>query len=514
MIGKGFIPLLHVDNFKGVNTKDSSENMSIGEWDDSSINIFSDPQGALSPRLGYTAVTSASIGASAAFCGIFQLDVHSGGSTTPHYIAGGSDGKLYEYESNQYTELFTGLTTGVNERWSFFTLDNTAICVNGNEAPLAYTGTGSAATFATSVTADFGMEWQRYGWLHSTVDPRLMYYCTTLGDPDSAYTSFLNFDEDPGVVTGVAKSGDDMIVGKALSLFRVEYRGTDPLFVKYRIPAKVGPVCHWVMQELPNGKVIFLAPDYNFYVLSGNSVDPIGDNIRKYVKAGVNSRVTKAVSGLLYSRQQYWCSFTYVSGATTNDRTVVMDWSRPYQDKWGKLQYPWFIYDVAANAYGQMTVSSKTELYHGDYGGKMHKNDTGTNDDGTAINNTYKMPLISHGDPTLEKKFTNINLSYARKGDWDLGINIICDGNANTEKIIAENMLGGLGYQSLFDVAKFDEDYFSSESDADRSREILRQGKTIQVTLGTNTLDEDWLLYNFTIHARPLRRGVRIRESS
>ena len=177
--------------------------------------------------------------------------------------------------------------------------------MSNRNLPRTWAGSGSPATFATSVTADGGLEWQRYGWLHSTVDPRLLYYCTTLGDIDSAYTSFLNFDDDPGALTGGCKQGDDMIVGKVSALFRVQYRGTTPLFKKYRIPSKVGPVTHFTMKELPGGQIIFPASDFNFYMLNGDNVIPCGDNIRKIVKAGVNSRWKYAVAGLLLTKSQF-----------------------------------------------------------------------------------------------------------------------------------------------------------------------------------------------------------------
>jgi len=248
-------------------------------------------------------------------------------------------------------------------------------------------------------------------------------------------------------------------------------------------------------------------------MVDGDNVSPCGDNIRNYVKGGVNSRIDKAVAGILFTRSQYWCSFTRVSGATTNDRTVVMDWSRPYLDKWGKRQYPWFIYSVAANCFAETTVSGQAFLYHGGYVGKMYKDNTGTSDDGSAFNSTYKSARRSFGDPTLEKKIDTINLATNRTGDWNLNLQIVMDGNAATEKNIAQNLLAGLGYQSLFDVAKFDEDYFSSESDMDTTREIGRQGKLVEVSMGTSGLDEEWKVFNYTLHAKPLRRGVRTRES-
>jgi hypothetical protein len=516
MIGKSFFPLTLVSNFKGVNARDSEENTDLGEWDSTSINIYSNPQGALASRPGFTGITAASIGATTEWCGFYQFDKHSGGSTSSKYIGGASNGKVYDYTSGAYVEIYSGLptTNDDDERFSFFTLDNTVMIMQSLNEPVVYTGTGSAATFATSVTADFGIEWQRYGWLHSTVDPRLMYYCTTLGDPDSAYTSFLNFDDDGDKVVGACKSGDDMIIGKTNGLYRVQYRGTTPLFKKYRIPTKVGPVCHWVMKEIPDGRMVFLAPDCNFYMLDGDSVISCGDNIQPFVKDGVMARLKYAVSGILYARNQYWCSFTYTSGATQNDRTIVMDWSRPYADKWGKAQYPWFIYSIGANCFAEVSVSGQQYLYHGGYTGKVYKNDTGTNDDGVTFNSTYKSKQISHGDPTLEKKYSHISLSLENQGDWDLTIQAICDGNAATEKNITQNLLTGRGYTTMWDRFNWDEGYWSSESDMDVTREINRQGKVIEISFGTTGLDESWLVYTFSLLAKAIGRGIRRRETS
>jgi hypothetical protein len=513
MISKSFLPFLYAQNFKGVNSKDTLENILDGEWDENSINIYSDPQGAIGSRPGFSALTTVTIGASVAWCGFYQFNVFSGGSQTPHYIGAGSDGKLYEYASNAYNLLLSSLSTGADNRWFFFSLDNTLILGNGINETLSWSGTGSPVTFATSVTADFGMEWQRYGWLHSTADPRLLYYCATLGDPDTAYTSFLNFDADEWALTGVCKQGDDMIVGKQVGLYRVQYRGTYPLFKIYRVPSKVGPVSHWTMKELPDGRVIFLAPDFNFYMLDGDVLTPCGDNIKKIVKNGVNSRISKAVAGLLLNRSQYWCSFTYTSGATTNDRTLVMDWSRPYQDKFGKLQFPWFIYSIGANCFAEVNLTGKSWLYHGGYTGKMYKDDTGTNDDGVAFNATYASKKMSHGDPSVEKKYDYLQMVLYASGDWDLGIQLVCDGNAGTEKSLSQNLLTGLGTEPRFDTAVFDTDYFASESNMDITREIGRQGKLIQVSFGTTGLDESFLVYSYALHAKPLRRTNRTRES-
>lgn len=513
MLGQRYNPVKFIANFLGVNAKDTSPNMNDGEWDPTSINVFSSPQGALGSRPGYSAITSASIGTSVAWCGFTQYSKQSSG-TTDYFLGGGSDGKVYQFVGAAYTVLFTGLTTGVDKRFSFFQLNNKVAIMNGANIPLIWGGTGSATTFATSVTADFGLEWQRYPWMHSTVDPRLMYY-GPLDTPDGAYTTFLNFDQDAQGVTGACKQGDDMIVGKLRSLFRVQYRGSSPLFKIYKIPATIGPINHFGMKELPNGSVIFPAADFNFYMLNGDTLQTCGDNIQPYVKAGVNSRWNLCVGGVLYERHQYWCSMTYTSGATANDRTLVMDYERPYQDKWGKIQYPWFIYSVAANCFAEINLTGRAFLYHGGYVGKMYKDDTGTNDDGTAIGTYWRGKAFDFGDLSLEKKFDNVEMSYESKGNWNLTMGFIIDNNAATEKIISQSMLSGIDPNTaLWDAVLWDGFNWPTEANGYVRRDIMRQGKTIYPYFSQQTLDQSWNIFSFILHSKALGRPARQREST
>ena len=515
MLSRRAAPFKMVNNFLGVNAKDTDDNMLPGEWDRASIDIMSDPKGAVGMRRGFTGLTSASIGATTAWCGFFHFKINS--TNADHYIGGADNGKLYKYASNAYTELGSGYgSSDDDDRFRFAQLNDICVITDGANTALTYSGTGSSSTLGgTAVTTDFPLECWRYMWLHSTTDRRLMYYCNTIGDATSGFDNFLNFDDDPHDVTGASKQGDDMLVFKLWSIFRVVYTGITPLFKKYRIPSKVGAVNFDVIKELPDGSVVFAAPDFNFYRVIGDNVVPVGNNIQPYIKDGVVARWKYAVSGLNHKRSQYFTSFTYSSGVTTNDRTVVMDWSRPYRDKHGDIQYPWFIYSIAANCFAEAYVSGQAWLYHGGYVGKMYKDDTGTNDDSTAIASTYRSPLLSMGDSTLEKKYKKLMMVFDNKGAHELDIIITVDDNANTQKTITQSMLGGLGYQSLWGVAKWDENYWSGESDADTGRDIMRTGKLIRINMGTDGADEDWNVREYQILAKALKRGtIRTRESS
>jgi hypothetical protein len=517
MFNQRLQPFAQVANFFGVNSKDTFPNMNDGEWHKDSINVMSDPQGALTSRLGFSAITVASVGAINDWCGFFEYQKHSGGSTTKSYVGGAANGWVYNYVGGLYTVIGKGFSTTADDdkRYNFFTLENVLTVIPGaGDWPCIWTGSGSIVSHISSVTADWGMEWQRYGWLHSTVDPRLLYYTASIGSPGDSYTSFLNFDDDGEPLTGGGKQGDDLILGKEHALHRVQFRGTEPLFKKYRLPAKIGPINFESCKTLPDGSLMFLATDCNFYMLQGDTPIPVGDNIQGYIKEGVFARLKYAVAGVNYKRSQYWCSFTYTSGATQNDRTVVMDWSRPYQDVWGRTQYPWFIYSISSNCFAEVTISGENLLYHGGYDGKVYKDDTGTNDNGAAFATFYRSKVFNFGDLTIEKKFPFIEFSYENKGDWDLNIGFMADENPATQKIITQNMQSGIETSSpRWDYVTWDNFSWAEESDSNKSRHIDLQGKTLYVTMATQNVDEAWNMYWYVLHARPLFRTARKRES-
>ena len=485
MLSRNFQSMI-IAKFLGVNAKDTPNNILDGEFTSDSLNVYSNKKGELATLPGYSAITSASIGSATAWNGVYQYRKAAG---TDYIVGGTSDGKAYLFASNAYTEIGNGLASGIDKRFVFSQLDDICFFTDGTNL-MKYTGTGSIATLAgTLATCDWLISQWRYSFLHSTVDNRLLYYCTVLGSVESGYTSFINFDDDTGPLTGACRHGDDVIVGKSNSLYRVQYTGESPKFRKYRIPATIGPVNFQVMKELPDGTgVVYLASDNQVYMLSGDVNIPVGDNIRDYIAAGKAARRQYATAGMLYEKSLYFLSFSYTS-TSQNDRTVVMDWSRPYPDAMGKTQYPWFITSIGANCFGEIISSGASYLYHGGYVGKLYQEFTGLTFDGSAFTATYSGPFKSLGSPTHEKKFSDIALTYDQKGSHNLTITTTVDENSSTAKIITQDMGSGSGYLH-------------------KTREISRFGKGIQIQFQTSGASQPWLIRDYELLIKPLRSGT------
>ena len=98
--------------------------------------------GAASKRFDTAVYNTATIGASVAITGGFELKLSSG---TRFIIGGTDDGRLVLFSSDgTTTNLATGLTSG--RRWSFATYNDLGICVNGVDAPRKTAGTAASTT--------------------------------------------------------------------------------------------------------------------------------------------------------------------------------------------------------------------------------------------------------------------------------------------------------------------------------------------------------------------------------
>jgi len=518
---KGF-PFTQKLNFMGLDKASAPEMMLEGAAEDC-LDVYSSPLGGLATRNGMARLNTTSVSATAVVTGGWQFKA----AGTNYNVMATNDAKWYLVATAGTTEeLFSSMgTTDDDKHWSFFNArDNAgALIMVGVHADIPraykYTGSGSAATLAgTIITADFAIEWQRYYWLHqpNSCD---VYYNTTIDNAESGYSSYLRFDEnDPGdYVRGMGKSGDDMLAFKRWSVIRTMFRpgAGASKFQKLTIEGGIGTESHWSIQTLPTGQVVWLAPDSNFYMLSGNVLRPIADLIQPFLRACSQSRLQYVDSGINRKLGHCWWTITYGSANSTHNRTLVLDYLHPYRDKKGQLQYPWWVYSRTCHTLWEAFVSGVPYLYSGDYTGFANKEDSGTDDAGTAIpNNGYWLSKpYSFGDPTLEKKFRVLPLSVEYKGTYSMYAEFIMEKDQGTSSVKEIALSRGASGLALWDSAEWDVDSWSADQPMDTSVHIDRVGKVLQIKLfGDTVTQRPWRVYNFTPYVTPLKATHRSRE--
>lgn len=510
-------------NFVGVDYASSSEMKLDGAADDC-LDVYSDPVGGLCTRAGMAHLNTTTVSANATITGGWQF--RKAGQNYDVFMT--NDGKILQLVGAAAYEMTTGLaSTDANIHWSCMNGRDTAggfimIMVHSSLLPRKWDGVGgtlatTAALGGTLITADFCIEWQRYYWLHSpgTND---MYYNGTIDDAESGYESYLRYDtpDVSDIVTGAGKNGDDMIVFKKWSLTRTVFQPSSgvSIFSKQNIEAGIGTVSHWSIQTLPTGQTIWLGPDNNVYMLSGNVCRAVGDMIQPFLKLCNQGRLQYAASGINRSLGHYWLSVTYGSGSSTHNRVLVMDYLHPYLDSKNKVQYPWWVYSRTVHSLWEGYVSGNQRLYSGGYTGFINREDTGTSDAGVAIGSDFWLSKpFSDGDPTIDKKHRTLYLALEYKGNYNMRVEFIADRDqaASTVKTVPLNR--GASSTSLWGVAQWDVDSWSADQPMDSTVHIDRIAKVAQIKFsGSGTIDQPWRLYNFTRVVSPLKRTHRVRE--
>lgn len=486
------------------------------------LDVYSDPLGGLATRNGMAHLNTTTVSATATITGGWQFKK----AGTTFNVFATNDGKIYQLDGADTAEKGTGLaSTDDNIHWAFFNGRDTsggeiAVMVHSALKPRKWNGAGNTAALAgTTITADFAIEWQRYYFFHkpNTCD---VYYNTTQDDAESGYSSFLRFDENgiDDYIQGLGKSGDDMLGFKRWTLVRAVYRpgAGASKFQKFVVEGGIGTESHWTIQTLPTGQVVWLGPDNNVWMLSGNVLRPVGDLIQPFLRACNQSRLQYADSGINRKLGHYWLTVTYGSASTTHNRVLVMDYLHPYQDKKGQLQYPWWIYSRDCHTLWQAFASGVPYLYSGSTDGFVNKEDSGTQDHDTAIpNNGYWLSKPhSHDDPTLDKKFKHLMLSVEFKGTYSMFVEFIADKDQATSEVKEIPLSRGASGIALWDVSEWDVALWSADEPMDTSVHIDRVGKVMQYKLfGDSVTQRPWRVYNFTPFVVGLKPTHRVRES-
>lgn len=110
--------------------------------------------------------------------------------------------------------------------------------------------------------------------------------------------------------------------------------------------------------------------------------------------------------------------------ATTRDKVLVYDYELG----------SWWIRDgVAANYFASISDSDGLpEFWSGDYSGKVFRHDTGTNDDGSAINFTIESPFMIFGDPDQFKRVRRLAVKGEVQSSGTLTVEVYIDYDNST----------------------------------------------------------------------------------
>jgi hypothetical protein len=441
--------------------------------------------GAVVKRSGYSQVNTSAFNSGATWTSLHWFETSAGndyligtcGNKFGTWVAGAPSGS-----PTDSTGSLT-ITAGNNNLFRWVTFKDTAFGVNGVDAPIKWTGSGSGALM-TAVTgtdyAKFIESWQNYVFLgyisiSGTLHPTRLYW-SNLNNPE-LWTA-TDFNEigfkDGQDITGLQHMGDRLVVFKEKSIWIVFYTGdTNTPFLFQPTLSPVGAISGSSIQRTENG-LIFQAQD-GVYLFDGVSSNKLSEQVTTTITGFEKSRFPSGVSAYQYEKNRYWLSYT-TSGGSTHNRILTYD----------TFNKAFSVYvGLAANAYAIVRVSGDERIYFGDYSGFVYRADNGTSDNpsgtATAINAYWKSKWFDLGDLVNQKGIPNLILYY-------------------------ENQAATLSFSYAYDLSTTDTATITKVVSAGSGGTFNRfdldgRGRVMRWSVTNNVLDESFQLDGFAVPA-------------
>ena len=271
----------------------------------------------------------------------------------------------------------------------------------------------------------------------------------------------------------------------------------------FKAPAAFGAVSHKAQAFFSN--LLGYINRYGFYAFSGQDIaaSAADSSVGKFLTDShtfkiepdvfdINESLIEGCAAIQY-KNKIWLAVPKGSTSTANNYVYQYDFVRASSESrqigaWGRFD------SLNINDF---TVHDG-ELYGGSSleDGFVYKLDTGTSDNGSAIDSYYKTAEISglpeHRDHT--KVWRYVFLTVDTPGNWNMSMNYIVDARNESGTLVSVNLDDqGNDWGSMV----WGSDIWGGELTRDRKRIILKNAvsKTIQLKFSTNTADQYWKVH-------------------
>jgi len=240
------------------------------------------------------------------------------------------------------------------------------------------------------------------------------------------------------------------------------------------------------------GNDIYWVSEKGIHSLS--TTEKYGDILGAYISAPIQKDFNALnKSRLKYCCGQSWEELNYIiwsfseGGQTTNNICFVYDY---LGDRWSKWT------GVNASSFAIVYNSSGTrELVAGDYDGFVQRlNRTDHSDNGIAYSFTIRTPHINLGDFILSKNFEELFMFMRPQGNSTL--DVIYSIENQTSEMLEISQKGTSAVLGSFVLGI---DKLGGGSLVPRSRSMKGTGKTIQLTIAQDGINEESEIYGFAI---------------
>lgn len=522
---------------EGVDTISSSVALGPGKFRDAqNINLF--PVGGYSWRNGYTKLNSSAVSASA--CNGLHMPRFTNGNVG--VLVAGT--KLYTMPSSlngTWTDKTNGITlsAGNTVTYSFSLLNDIMVGCNDTDTTFQMDNAQTVAVLAGTpafTSAKFCLEHIGYMFYGQTVESGTRKYDRFRFSDINAPNSFTSLGSNNFIDVAIKTSGDltggvsyngNLYAFKRHGIYLITFQptqvnssGTIFPFANYPIPIvpRVGTQSHRSIVKfttpITNTKqsgveLVFFVDQFGMpRIFDGTTTVQIGYPIQKSRDTTITTLSSMDNSQLPYTwavnypaRNQIWVFMS--SASSLLDTCWVLDYT---------VGFSWTRHKFATNFLSGALFEQSNgqwQIYTGDYAGTVYNQDSGTDDNGTAITSYVvhgdafiQSPTINSNWPWIEMKgATGNNLQYIQLDFYKDGEDIpsLTLQNVSLAKVQTTWGTGGAGGTMIWAIS-----VWARTGIATLQKEIGMDAKTLRVKISNATKGNSLNLEGFSLYGRPL----------
>ena len=345
---------------------------------------------------------------------------------THYFSSGGSEvDKIRWDQGNDGTNNYLAFADGVNNATLFDGTDWVFIDSADTGADMAHAG-GNQAINAPTLVGFF----ENHLWIAGDIANEVRgIMCHSAPNAFYDWTSASGGGQVPSghTIVQFKPFRDNLYVFGSNSIKRIYVDGTD--FVNKDVTVNIGLVNPDVVFEI-GGTLLFLAPD-GFRPIAGT--DKIGDvqleTVSKQIHTLVRQRLVNSAglnmnSVVIRGKSQFRIFFG--DDNTDADASKGIIGALRTADQQNGWEFGELL-GIRASCCASRYVNGIEVVLHGDFDGKVYKQETGNSLNGSAMTSIYSTPYLDLGDTETRKVFEKVTVFANGEGNIDLNLNVSYD---------------------------------------------------------------------------------------
>lgn len=256
-------------------------------------------------------------------------------------------------------------------------------------------------------------------------------------------------------------------------------------FVVKDVMKNIGTVSGDSVQEI-NGDLIFLAPD-GFRTIA--ATERIGDveaaSISKQIQQDIKDQIASSVlseveSVVIRSKSQYRLFFNNNAVSALNTPGFLAG-LKNYQNG---LMFEWTtLRGIRTSSVTSGYINNTEYVVHGDFNGKVYRQEVGSSFDGNSILSVYTSPHLDFGDTQISKNIRTVNIFMRPEGDVNLNLKLTFDWLLDTVHNPASYDLENTTAGDLYGTGVYGIAVYGTQPKAVISQNVEGSGFAVQTTI-------------------------------